>query len=409
MGRSVRSCVVICAVAVLVGASACSSSKSGASPKSPSSTTVVPTGTPVKAVAITDTSLGQTATDVLEGIKVGVQAVNAAGGINGHPLEVSTCTDTGDANEAAACARNAASDPSVLAVVGGYTSYGASVDPILQASGTANVGNAEGNPTDIACSVCFNSAASYLSTAGSALAAVKLLNAKRVGVPYIDTAGGASIAPTLAPELTPFGAQTVGVVPIATTAADVTPQAAAEGAANPDVIIDALTTELYTKFIHAYRQQGFQTPFVISGGVFDAHGIQTQLSGANNNIYVDLYFNHDSPGYNTFTADMNKYAASYPDRTDVVLQGYFAAKELAYAAKHASSLTKAGILSEMNSLKNYDSDGLLPPLDYTTPQTGLGGKAPRVFADHIWLYKYDNGQFVKVGAGSAINIFTGGA
>ena len=36
--------------------------------------------------------------------------------------------------------------------------------------------------------------------------------------------------------------------------------------------------------------------------------------------------------------------------------------------------------------------GLTPPIDYTKPQTGLGGSLPRVINDAIYLYKYNDGK-----------------
>ena len=394
---------------MLVAAAGCSSNKSSAK-----STTTVhnggPTlsGTPVKGMFIDDLGT-QTETDDLEGVKVGVDAVNAAGGVNGHPVQISSCLDNQDPNAAATCARNASSDSSILAVVGTFTSYTANTDPILTASGTPSIGNSIATPADFTCTVCFNDSAGILDSIGSAVAAVKALGAKRIGIPYIDIPAGASLAPFVDQLIKPLGGQSVGVIPVAVTAADLTPQAAAEGGAKPDAIIDGLTTDLFSKFIHAYRQQGFQTPIIPSGGVYDPHGVETQLSGVNSNIYIDTEFNHDSPGYRTFLADVNKYDASYSDRTDEVLRAYFAVKEFAYAAQHAASLTKAGLLAEMNSLSDYTSDGLLPTLNYTVPQTALGGSAPRVFADTIWLDKYQNGQFVPVGNGAGINVFTGAA
>ncbi|MBV9660748.1 MAG: ABC transporter substrate-binding protein [Acidimicrobiales bacterium] len=407
MSRRFRAGFAATSALVLVfTTAACSSSKKTASSSTTTHSGPALSGTPVKGTAIYDLGT-QTAVDDQEGIKVGVAAVNAAGGINGHPLDISVCTDNEDPNGAAACARTATSDSSVLAIVGTGTSYGASVDPILTAAGMASVGNSTYVAADFSCTVCFNDATGGFSSIGSAVAAVKTLNAKRIGVPYIDLPAGATLAPTVDKLVKPLGAQSVGVIPVPVTAADVTPQAAAEGAAKPDAIIDGLTTDLFAKFIHAYRQQGFDTPFIISGGVFDPAGIQSQLSGVNSNIYIDTEYDHSSNGYKTFLADFNKYDSSYSNHDDEVLRAYFAVKEFAYAASHASSLTKAGILAEMNSLNNYTSDGLQPPIDYTTSQTGLGGTAPRVIVDHIWMDKYQNGQFVPVGDGSAINVFTG--
>ncbi|MBV9660754.1 MAG: ABC transporter substrate-binding protein [Acidimicrobiales bacterium] len=389
-----------------LGLAACSSSKSHTTTPTTGGSGGGATGTPLKiaTIADTDTEVGP---DNLNGLKIGIAAVNAAGGVNGHPLELSQCTEPGDANQATTCARNDVSDSSVLAVVGTGTTYGDNVDPLFTAAGLASVGNSDFTPSDFSCTVCFTLSPGDFGSVGSSLAAIKLLGAKKIGVPYIDVPAGASLVPLVGGLAAPLGGKTVGAIPIAPTAADVTPQAAAEGAAQPDAIIDGLTTELFSKFIHSYRQQGFNTPILPSGGVYDAQGVQTQLSGVNSNIYIVAEYNYSSPAYQQFLNDKQKYDASYGNHDDEVLRGYLAAKLFAYAAGHAASMTRDGILAEMKSLNAYSTGGLLPPVNYSTPQTEFGGKAPAVYTSWVWLYKYDNGKLDPVGSNQAVDVFTG--
>jgi branched-chain amino acid transport system substrate-binding protein len=412
-----RSAAVIAAALAMVVAGACSSSSnksSSSSSTNPTGTGGSPntsssaTGTPLKIATIADLTT-EVGPDNLAGLKIGIDAINAAGGVSGHPIQLISCTDQGDPNVATTCARNAVSNSGVLAIVGTGTTYGTNVDPILAAAGMASVGNSTFTAADFTCTVCFNLSPGDLGSVGSALAAVKLLGAKRIGVPYIDVPAGATLAPLVNTLIKPFGAQTVGAVPVSPTAADVTPQAAAVGAAHPDAIIDGLTTELFSKFIHAYRSQGFDTPILPSGGVYDVQGVQTQLAGVNNNIYIVGEYNYQAPGYQQFLKDKQTYDSSYPSHNDEVLRGYLAAKMFAYAAEHASSISRQGILSEMRSLTAYTTDGLLPPVNYSTPQTAFGGKAPSVYASWVWLYKYGNGQLTPVGSNQAIDVFTGEA
>jgi hypothetical protein len=144
---------------------------------------------------------------------------------------------------------------------------------------------------------------------------------------------------------------------------------------------------------------------VLHPGCAMAKGVSSQLSGVNSSIYIDTEFNHSSPGYHTFLSDVSKYDPGYSDRTDEVLRTYLAFKEFAYAASHAQSQTRSGILSEMKSL-TFDTNGLTPPINYSTAQTGLGGHAPSVYADTIWLEKYQNGAFTPIGS-TGVNVFTG--
>ena len=64
-------------------------------------------------------------------IEARVAVINAAGGVNGRPLEVEFCNDRFDPNEASACARRAA-EIGAVAIVGGTTAQAATILPILQ-------------------------------------------------------------------------------------------------------------------------------------------------------------------------------------------------------------------------------------------------------------------------------------
>ena len=64
---------------------------------------------------------------------------NAAGGVNGHPIQVITCNDQADPNMAVTCAREAVADK-VTALVGGLTLYDNSVFPIIAAAGIPWIG-----------------------------------------------------------------------------------------------------------------------------------------------------------------------------------------------------------------------------------------------------------------------------
>ena len=43
-------------------------------------------------------------------MRAAARAINAAGGVNGHPLVVDSCNDQGDPNLSATCARKMVSD-----------------------------------------------------------------------------------------------------------------------------------------------------------------------------------------------------------------------------------------------------------------------------------------------------------
>lgn len=404
MSRFVSSMVVVVAAAALT-LSACSAGNGsgGGSTTDPSGGL---TGEPVKFLTLTDTGR-QRGDDQDAGTKIGIAAVNAAGGIKGRPVQEVPCKNPTDVNVANDCVRKALADGGVVALVGTGTTWSATINPMLIAAGMPNINNLPTNPPDFNCSVCFPSTTGALNIVGMATSAATVLNAKNVGAPYIGLPSGAGIPPLLDGFLKPLGAQVVGAIAVPPQAADVTPQAAAEGAAKPDAVAAVMSGDLLIKFLNAYRSQGFDTPFLLSNQGIDEKGIEEKLSGANDNVYVLSDYDHTKPAYQTFLDDKKKYAPDYPNNTEEVLRSYLAVKQFAEAATKATEITPAGILNVMRTTTDYDAEGLITPIDYSKPQTGGGGKFPTMYASHVYLSKYNDGKFEPMNDGKPVNVFTG--
>jgi ABC-type branched-subunit amino acid transport system substrate-binding protein len=358
-------------------------------------------GSPIKVASI----VGQLVKDDNEaGIEAAVKAVNAAGGLvdaqgKKHKLTYTTCTDNNDANTAGQCGRAAANESSVLATIDNSSSYGATYNPITLDAGLANIGVqlfSTGPTGDAGSSNVFISSAGIFNSICAAKIAVQKLNSKKIGVPYVNIPAGASLPPFIKSLIGPLGADTVGVIPIDPTKADLTSDAANLVAAGPDSVIDGLALDQFVKLIKLVRQQGNDMNFLISYGVTDPNQVKSLLAGANNNIYLVDEYNHQSAGWKQFLKDMDKYNKGFKDRNDSVASGWLAVQMLAQAVKNASSLDRAGILNYMKTA-TVDIGGMTPPLNYAVPGTALGGAAPRMVNDTILLGKYKDGKEVPVG------------
>ena len=196
----------------------------------------------------------------------------------------------------------------------------------------------------------------------------------------------------------------VGAIPVAPTASDETPEVAAEIQAKPDVIVDGLTTDLYTKFILGMRAQGSQIPFIIASGDYSVPTIKADLPGVAN-LIVDGQFDQASPTYATFLQQVKQYDPN-ANVNENWLYGWTAVREFAYAAEHAASLTRSAIAAEMSSITDYSDGGIIPPLNYTQPQKGFGGAVPRLVNDAIVLYHYQGGALVPLNGGAFVHAFS---
>jgi ABC-type branched-subunit amino acid transport system substrate-binding protein len=89
-------------------------------------------GSPVKMMTIS--AVGSPLTnypDIEAAGKAATQAINKAGGVNGHPIEYSFCNTNGDANGATKCAREAVSEK-VAAVVGDLDIFAPVAFPLFE-------------------------------------------------------------------------------------------------------------------------------------------------------------------------------------------------------------------------------------------------------------------------------------
>lgn len=78
--------------------------------------------------------------DIEAGGKAAVEAINAAGGINGAPLEMILCNTRGEANQAMNCARELDAE-GVVATAGSIDIFRPQSFPILEAAGIPDIGS----------------------------------------------------------------------------------------------------------------------------------------------------------------------------------------------------------------------------------------------------------------------------
>ena len=396
-------------VAGAVALSACSSSSSSSSGGSSSSAPAAGSSSATKSAftfAWFDNPL--TGPDNQAGVTAAVKAINATGGVDGHPLQFVSCIDNNDVNQATTCARQGISNSAVLSFVDVGSSYGNAYDPLMLQAGIANLGNLPSTSADDTSKISFPLYAGTFNTIVSAVAATQLLNAKRIGVPYIGVPAGAQLPPFIT-LMVKGRATVVGAEPISPTATDYTSFAAAEIAAKPDVVVDGQTAAMYTQFIKAVRQQGdTNLKFMISTGVFSAAQVKSLL-GDDPNIYLVDEYDHAAPGYQHFLSDINTYDSSYGNRNDSVLSGWigveaFAQTLKALIAQGVTNPTRADIVSYLNKQTDFDVQGLTGGINYTKPNTLLGGSIARVFSTKIWLAQAVNGSEKPLNSGNAFSL-----
>jgi ABC-type branched-subunit amino acid transport system substrate-binding protein len=407
---------LVSAVAAL-GLAACGSSGGGSAVGADSPAAAggssKPTLPPYKLVSIQDQA-GTNADLVKAGATAAIDEINASGGVNGHPLELTYCDTHNDPNVAAQCARSAVADNSVLALTSNSTSYTSNIDPVLEKAGVPLIGGVPFSPGDFTSKIAFNANPGALGTPAEGIMIIKQLKGTKIGVPYVDVPAGAGIKPLMGAIAGPLGGAVVGNVPIPITAADVTSQAAAVAAAKPDGIVDALLTPQMVAFIKAYRQQGGTAPFVVGTNQLGARTIKKQLAGADNDIYAAAWFDYQSRGYKEYQADMAKHQPKADDPTnDLTAAAWMNVKMFAMAAEKtlkaapSAPLTRRALLATMNGWTDFNLGEMTRPIDFSKPQAALGGSFSRISNPYYYPVQYKDGEYSSMNNNIPVNLFTG--
>lgn len=390
--------VALCSVLVACG----SSSKSTSSGPTPS-------GRPLQIVSIQDPA-GDNPTYVQVGLTAAVDSINASGGINGRPIKFTVCNTHQDPNLAATCARKAASDSSVLAVVDDDTTYAANVDPVLESSNLPSIGNFPNAQADFKSKMTFNLSSGSLVTVGEALLALDELKATRVGLPYVGVPSASGLKDLITSLTGNAGVNVVSFVAVPPTAVDVTSEAAAVASAKPAAILQGLATPQFVQFIKTYREAGGQTPFVASGLALFPHILQTQLKGIDG-LYSAENVNTTSAGYHRFLADVGKYQSSHKnnvsDYSSLAWLGVQLFKQAVQDAANRGAVTRARLVSALNAMTGFTVGNMIQPVNFSDPQRAGGGAFPRIQNPYFYPMRVSSSASTSLNKYQPISVFSG--
>lgn len=253
-------------------------------------------------------SAGLSLVDAENGLKAQVQAVNKAGGVNGHKIDVQYCNDGFVATTAAACARTAVQDHDV-AIVGGASAESPAIFPILQKAGIPWLaGTGSGGPIEA------TSPISYPLTGGTQSDEVGMgrvltdLGDKKVAVIIADAAPAFPAYTAVAQGVTAGGGTVTARVLATIGAPDFSAVASSALATNPTGVAIASVPGDAPRIALALRQAGYTGDISTLSGIMSESSIQS-LGTAAAKIYLISDFiptNFTSvPAVSTYTAQMS--------------------------------------------------------------------------------------------------------
>lgn len=410
-GRVVGLIAVSCLIAAACGSDEASTAQNGTTAKNEPAGSQPPADSvdPIKAMVLLDESdaMGLSYTTKRAAMQAAVEDINATGGLgdSGRPVELEFCVTQFDPNLAQQCARDAAADDSILALVGMITNYPDLVNPILEENSIASVGTEPYGAADGTSPNAFPIIAGYISaTAGMATVLADVGGATNISVIHVDVPSALASVDTVRQALESRGLELVNAIPVPIGKADVSAETAAalEGSDGIALLTDPATA---INVIEAMNQQGSDAAVSGSGGQFSAEAL-AGLGDSGDGVLLSNWFasdDVDEPGVQEYLRVMETYD-TVQNSDDMAKSGYTAMLLLDEAVRGLDTIDRASILERLQQMDAFDTGGLTPIIDFTSSGPIVLGSVdlPR-FVNPYVMYGKIEGAKVQAVDGAFVN------
>jgi ABC-type branched-subunit amino acid transport system substrate-binding protein len=338
-----------------------------------------------------------------------ISVINAAGGVNGHPLKLDWCDTKNDANGEFTCMRQLAADKVTAIVAPGLIVDQSSRGlKYAAAQGIPIIGGQGLSPAEFSTPGVFPLASGIPGWSYGQVVALANAGCKHIALFGDNEAGSLYIL-----GFTQAAMQLAGITPVRYVKADQNADPTfAQGAAQAiaggvDCVVFDSSPTYGAKAVQALRGAGFKGPIASITGVF-VQPIINSLGANANNLYLtsQMALNTDTsnPGVQAFLAAMKKYAPS-DDTNETAMTAWTAVQLFAGVARTISGgIDSASMLAAMNNLSTpidlqtagpYEVKGVTSPLkDY-----------PRMFNNMVAIGVVKDGKLAPAGSGGFVDPF----
>lgn len=366
-------------------------------PGAVATTAEAPTGDPIKVMTVTTlNAAGPTYQNIAITAELFADYINAKGGINGHPLEVTVCDEKFDPAVATECARQAV-DEGMVSIVGSFTYFAESIVPVIAESSITWFGACcPITPAELTSPYSFNIGNQPMYAVGAVKRAVED-GCENINAVIID--GAQVFIPPMENAMKALGKEFGTTVILPPTAQDYSAEVA-QATSGADCVISIIS----------------ETPFITWNTAWSQSGTEARQYGPQGNL------NNISAKGNEAATDGDVIAGMYPDISTAPWDEYRAALEQfgidteandfnslggmgTWAAFTAFAQIAAGIEGDItaesfynaaNTTSSLDLGGMVPVLDFTKEWTdGLEGYN-RLFNRSVVFSKLENGKVVPL-------------
>jgi branched-chain amino acid transport system substrate-binding protein len=390
-----------CVGALLAACSSSSGSSATGSTKSNSVGSASPaSGATVNIMGIgTFTSPIVSTADAATAMQAEVAKVNAAGGANGHKINLTICNDQFDPNKAATCARQAVSDHDV-AVISSFEINTPQVVPILEQAGIPYINATPVAPIDNTSSIEFPLTSGSPAQFGSLGVALHSAGCSHLGVVVTGTASTELGEQWLAKGMQSVGG-TVSTVSVSLTQVSFAPQVAQLESEGVQCIVPATAPSQAPTIVTAVAQSGKN---LLIGGItseFPAQSLSALGAQANGILLTGQEYRPTDTSVPALQAVISAFAQYAPGQTladPFGVDGWAAASVVTSLIGHAKgAVTASSVLEAAKASTATDTSSVMSPFGFASvaPVASL----PRLKNWGYLTWKVAGGSAQLVGTG----------
>lgn len=315
-----------------------------------------PTGEPIVLYSVIPMSGGVDLNPLRVGGEVAAAAVNAAGGINGRPLEFVACDNKTSPSDSDACGREAV-EAGATALVMSQDAFGGGITQ-ASAAGIPSIANCICSAGDATDPLSFPTANGTVTQAAHGVVA-GVLGAETVAAVLFDGAAGDVIASNVELGLAPYDLKIDIPVKIPLTAGDLSPYIAQMSEADAIVLISSPATVL--NLVRGLDQSGYDGILISSSSTAPIDGIQ-ELGAAADGMYIVSgglpSTEEGNPAIDQFNAEFDEFGDDSVVRTGYAVDAWANVHMLAEVMKGMDTVDSASLVEELASVGKVSYAGM---------------------------------------------------
>jgi branched-chain amino acid transport system substrate-binding protein len=334
----------------------------------------------------------------LYALQAWVSSVNAAGGIDGHPLKMIVKEDNDSPSLGETDAQELINDH-VAAIVGDWSDVDTDWVPTVTKAGIPIIGNAAGvgfGEADV-----FPQQTTILAGAYGTMYALKQAGVTKFGVPYCAEIAACSEGVPLDKEFaSKLGMDLVWSGAFSASSPNLTPECLAASQAGATGLEPAAPSDSDIHLAEACAQQGLKFVYGTSDGTMTNQWLTIPAFNGTRAQEGDApWFADSTPALKAYNAALKKYEKGKPVNASSI-EGWAAGKlfQAAVAASGSKTVTPTTVLDGLYSLKGDTLGGIAPPLTFTK---GSAATIPCFFIVGITNGKFVTPQGLKLSCAPA--------